>query len=145
MEKMKQIIFLYIIAFPVLFSSCASKVPTGKDLIGIWKSKDGARFELKSDFSFIATNIPIVYYLLNGEKKYGVNFFSGIGKWKIQNGQTHWEIDITFTTSSVGESRFGNQLLISGGGLLERSKPYKNIFIQVGDPDSNERYEFKKQ
>ena len=142
---MRATLILYCLIFFSLFQSCSTKEPTKGEIAGVWKSKDGAIMNIKDDFSFNAINIPIAYYFRNSEKKYEVEVFSGEGKWNINDGQTHWEIDIMFTRSSIGESRFGNQLLLSGGGIFERSSPYKNIFIQVGDPDNNERYEFIKQ
>jgi hypothetical protein len=139
---MKRAIILYSMLLSFLFQCCTNKAPLNKDIVGIWESKDGSILEIYANGTFSAKSFSTIF-LYYTNLKYPNQFFDGSGKWKIVNGQTHWELDLNFLQTSIKESRIGTNLLICGSGILERTPPWKNLFLWKGE-EGGERYEFIK-
>ena len=77
--------------------------------------------------------------------------YNGFGTWSISDnkvGSLFWKIEIT--SQSVKKSALINnglaiELLVSRSGLGGSNSKITSLFIWKGDPDADDRYEFKKQ
>jgi len=135
-----------------LFSNCTNnnqetKMPKVHEISGIWVSKDNAVLSLFNNGTCKADSLPADVFL----NSYKGLRLSGSGKWEIKKskGPLKWEIklDIDFgpnTSPTIKENGVEISLPISGSGVLEKSPPWKSIFVWI-DEDSGERYEFNKK
>jgi hypothetical protein len=140
---MKRTIIKLFIMLSFLLQGCEGQKPAREDIVGKWKSPDGAVFEFDKDGSFIAKSFPaeVVFHL---DRQFTNIRFDGSGKWVLRKGDTHWEIYLDFQQVSNKECKSVFPLLISGeNGTLENKPPWY-LFVWKGE-EGGERYIFKKQ
>lgn len=135
--------FIFIV---ITILSCNSPKPTIEDITGVWVSQEGATLTFKKDAKIDIEDYPL--YLANNtfEGKY-----DGYGTWSISDSKVSslfWKIDIV--SKGVGKTQLINnglaiELLVSRSGFGGSSSEITSLFIWKGDPDADNRYEFKKQ
>ena len=139
----RQIILNVVAIFSLLLQACGGKEPTKQDVIGTWKSIDGAIFILKKDGTFTEKSFPIefVFQLQPGFKDVR---FDGSGKWELKKENSYWEVYLDFEQVSNEKCRSAFPLLISGeNGILENKPPWY-LFVWKGE-EGGDRYKFIKK
>jgi len=147
----------FICLLGTVLCSCGDTLEKN-DLIGIWKSDNGAELIIKDDGTYTAKQIS-AYCILEDEdfinKK--INFY---GKWKIgETGNQKKETlelltNLTFKDFGINRTfvdrdgvrksdKIHSKFLITGSGILENKKPFI-MYINVGDPDEMNKFELKK-
>ena len=143
-----------IIVLLVFLCSCNTQLKD-KDLVGLWKAKDGAVIELYSNGLYAADNIDF------GKIKYPKVEFSDKklslrGNWRIdiaskkvefESKSTYADYGISNTYTYNGERKsheIGMSFNIEGSGMSKNSQPWM-LFVFVGDPDDLNKYVFIKQ
>ena len=141
--KFKKLKYILIVC---LFISCSQPKPNNEEIIGVWESSEGVTIELKKDYSIRITDYPLS---LNNRDFKGV--LNGNGTWKIyKDKRDHWwSIQISAQNDRIIPELQSNgiavELLIARSGLLGNGSEITSLFIWKGDPDADNRYEFKKQ
>lgn len=141
--KYKKFKYLFII---IAFVSCSQSKPNEEEIIGIWKGPQGAIIELKKDYTTSITNYPLK--LNNTNFKGNLN---GDGTWKIYKDERDrwWSVQISAKNDTIIPELYSNgiaiELLVARSGSFGNGSEIKNLFIWKGDPDADNRYEFKKQ
>ncbi|MAB49223.1 MAG: hypothetical protein CMC05_11395 [Flavobacteriaceae bacterium] len=133
----------YILIFAVL-TNCSHPKPDTKDIIGTWVSFDGAKIILKENNEAIVSKFPLDF---ENESQGVIN---GKGRWALEKRSgtaSFWGIDILITDidSKSTKKTTRDFLLISRSGLGGIGSEITSLFIWKGDPDVDDRYEFKKQ
>ncbi len=134
------------LCFILLFIGCGSPKPLENKIVGIWKSKDGSIIELKDNNSVKIINYPL--NLSNSDFKGVIN---GNGTWKVYKDKSvsWWIIELSITTDRIIPHLQSNgialDLLIARNGLLGNGEDITSLFFWIGDPDTDNRYEFKKK
>lgn len=131
------------ITLPTMLQGCSGVDPKREDVLGEWRSFEGAVLELKSDGSFTGRELPgrIFWNIQMNEKK-----FEGRGTWEIKRGQSLWEVQLNFSKTSLDgmEDGFGTQILISGtNGILENKPPW--YLFQWIEEEGGQRYKFERK
>ena len=139
----KYISFILVITIIV---SCSAPQPSIEDITGVWESIEGARFKFDKNGEVDVKDYPLYLSNTTFEGKY-----NGLGTWSISDdkvGSLFWEIEIT--SESVKKTTLINnglaiKLLVSRSGLGGSNSKITTLFVWKGDPDEDDRYEFKKQ
>src|SRR5205823_13889667 len=115
------------------------------DIIGTWVSSDGATLELNKDSSFIGKSLPAEYFtFFTNKKDIQGKRVSGIGMWKIENGQGFKEVKLNFKRMDNKDIYGFYSVLISGeNGVLDNKPPWY-LFVWK-EEEGGERYKFTKQ
>ena len=116
----------------LLSSGCIRLTPD--DIVGKWKSKDGAVLVFDSDGKVFATK------LIDGPVLHLDRFEShdGVGTWKISNDMTYREVEIDFSQIAEYKNGYGTQVHVSGYGSMMR------LYWWVGE-EGGDRYEFTRE
>lgn len=140
---MKNII---VLCFVLILFSCNNYLPSNDKIVGVWKSNNGAIVEFKEDKSVKVINYPFDF--INGENKEIIN---GKGTWKIYKDDSlnFWVVEISLNSDKMISNLQSNgvvlDLLIAQNGFLGNGKDIMSLFFWIGDPDSDNRYEFKRK
>lgn len=141
-QTIKRIAACCLACLCLLLHSCRDH-PAAQELIGKWKNKDGAEIVLHNDGSFELKSFPtVLLYFTN--QRHPNQVFDGSGKWEVVDKSSRPEVQINLLETSFHESGIGITLLIAGSGLLENKRPWKTLFLWIGE-EGDERYEFVKQ
>lgn len=127
--------------------SCKSDYPSYQEIQGKWVSSDGSTIYFQENNKFIAENLPTEFFYIWDtvpEKT-----FNGTGDWEIQESRMkstgYNTIVVNFNDVSINSSKFQLELMIKGKGFFSNKKPWKSIFLFIGDPDNGEMYHFFKK
>lgn len=140
---MKNIVILIICLFVF---GCKNNSLSNDKIVGVWKSKKGAIVEFSENKSVKIINYPYDY--INGKNQ---DLINGNGTWKIykDNNLNFWVVEISLDTDKVIVNLQSNgivlDLLIAQDGFLGNGNNITSLFFWIGDPDSDNRYEFVKQ
>ena len=120
--KMNAIVPLTGLILAVIFQGCNNVTPKERDVVGIWKSSEGAVFEFRKNGQFTSHYLPgeIIFFPsdeFNGKR------FSETGKWKIKEWQGQWVVELSFNKSPTLNKGFDTRLLISG------NREFYNLFV----------------
>ncbi len=128
----------------ILFS-CSQAKPTTDEIVGLWKSSDGSTIEFYSNDS-----VHIMDYPLNINNSSYKGLLRGTGEWKITKDPRDrwWSVQISAEGDryipELQSKGIAIELLISRTGDFGNGSEIKRLFVQKGDPDLDDRYEFKK-
>jgi hypothetical protein len=126
-----------------LLQACSSKKPIQDDIVGRWKTSDGAGFQFNKDGSFTAKSFPAeaVFHL---DSQFTNVKFDGSGKWMLGKGDGQWEVYLDFQQVSNNKCKSSFPLLIAGKkGVLDNKPPWY-LFVWK-EEEGGDRYEFAKQ
>jgi hypothetical protein len=140
---MKKIAFvkIAIITVSIFLQGCSNTEPTNKDVIGWWRSEDGAKLKFKQNGTFEAELLPGELFFARTDD-FNHKRFNGSGKWLLKEKQGLWEISLNFD-KVLNQNRYDTQILLSGSsGLTEKSPPW--YLFEWKDEEGGERYSFKK-
>jgi hypothetical protein len=131
------------IIFLVALQSCGLDKPTENEIIGDWYNKDGSEIFLKKNGKFYGKNLSVYAFYLNDT----IDKFNGSGKWVMLEKNGKWIVDLDFKEKSIYKDKIvsiNSKLFINGDGFFGTKRPL-HMYLQVGDPDQDNRYEFKKK
>ncbi len=140
---MKVILWFVSFIIVAVFQGCSIPVPTREEIIGTWRSSDGAMFEFRKDGSFTGQSLP-------GEKIFSPSDefknikFNESGKWDIKYLHDRWVVNLRFDKSPSLKKGYDTRILISGSNGILENKPPWHLFAWIGDPDNGNRYKFEK-
>ena len=137
---------LICILFFVILQSCSLKKPSNEEVIGNWSNADGSSIVFKKNGDFYGKDLSVYGFYYAFHKDEITNNFVGSGKWEITKQNGKWIVDLDFKENSIYKKNvsINSTLFISGEGFLSNKRPI-HLYLQVGDPDLDERYEFYKQ
>lgn len=130
----------------ILLQACGGKEPTQNDVIGTWKSSDGATFIFNNDGTFIGESLPAEYFTFYTSKsEVEGKKINGTGKWKLEKGKGAFqEVSLDFRKIDNKDLHGLYQILIAGeNGVLDNKPPWY-LFEWKGE-EGGERYKFLKQ
>ena len=139
---MNKILNLVIALGLLVVQSCSVADPKQEDVLGTWKTDDGAMFTFNSDGTFSSEN-------LSGEKmferkEYYGKTYNESGTWELKNQSGKWRVHLNFYKVGDSKGGVGSQLNIAGEKGIASNKPPWYLFKYVGDPDDGMMYEFRK-
>ncbi|MFI5193207.1 MAG: hypothetical protein ACHQD7_04100 [Chitinophagales bacterium] len=80
-----------------LLQACGGNQPTQNDVVGTWKSPDGAILIFDQDETFSGKSLPAEYFTFYTSKsEIDGKKVNGTGKWKLKKGQGFEEISLDF-------------------------------------------------
>src|SRR5690554_7767733 len=101
---------LWIIGIMLMMKSCVNGQPQEQDLIGTWKSDDGAKIEIKENFTFVAEQIAVSNLDFTTENQdLRVDF---MGKWEITTDMYNKKV------VKINSNKYTFNFYISGQGML---------------------------
>ncbi len=139
---MRKVRILYIIFFVVL-QSCTLDKPIKNEIIGNWYNIDNSSIVFKENGNFYGKDLSVFAFYENDT----IDKFNGNGKWKIVKETGKWIVDLSFKEKSIYKNKIvsiNSSLIINGDGFFGTKRPI-HLYLQVGDPDNDERYEFHKK
>lgn len=144
---MKLLYYILLINMLYIITGCKSDYVSIKDIEGKWISKDGGVLYFQNNNKFIGENLPTeVFYLWGDTSEEKIN---GSGVWELQEDRMkstgYSTIIVSFNNTTLNTSKFQLELMIEGSGFFSNKKPWKKIFLSVGDPDSGNTYSFSKE
>jgi hypothetical protein len=144
MGRQKRVITLIGI-FSFLLQACTGEGPAANDVVGIWKSLDGAVLNFSKDGSFDGENLPAQYFTFSTSKSNAEGRkIKGHGKWELQNEAGSAEIKLHFQIIDNNNITGLYSVLIAGEhGILDNKPPWY-LFVWE-EEEGGERYKFKKQ
>jgi len=133
----------------ILFQACNNdnevKDTMQIDIVGSWKSSDGAMLIINKDSTFTGKSLPAEFFsFFTSKQEVQGKKVEGSGKWKIEKGQGFKKVKLDFRKMN-NENIYGNySVLIAGkNGILENKPPWY-LFVWK-EEEGGERYEFLKQ
>lgn len=126
-------------------TSCSNPQPGKQEIVGTWRSVDGATLKLTANDSVLVTGYPLS--VSNPSFK---GFLNGSGTWKsIKDPNARWwSIELSITSSEfipeAQSNKIGIELYVVRNGSVGNGPNIENLFIWKGDPDADNRYEFVK-
>ncbi|TKG87902.1 hypothetical protein EYV94_27810 [Puteibacter caeruleilacunae] len=140
---MTKILNIISTAVIVLFTTCSSDIPTNVDIVGIWKTKDGALIEFIKGGTFSTQNLSGNKFFPY-EKAYKGKSFHEKGKWEIKKDQGRWIIILYFNKSKKLPKGYITDIIIAGSkGILENQPPWY-LFVWE-EEEGGPRYRFTKK
>jgi len=126
----------------ILLQACGGKEPTQNDVVGKWKSANGAEFVFNEDGTFTAKQIPTEFGYMPSDSLQNMKF-DGSGKWKFKKENAYWEAYVDFDTVNVNKTCTFPLLIAGENGVLDNKPPWY-LFVWKGE-EGGERYKFSKQ
>ena len=133
---------LYLVVL-IILQSCSLDKPVENEITGSWSNKDGSIITFEESNNFYGTDLSGYAFYLNDT----IDKFNGSGKWKMLEENGKWIIDLEFKEKSIYKNvivSINSTLVINGDGFFGTKRPL-HMYLQVGDPDEDNRYEFKKK
>jgi len=133
----------FLCFFVILFVGCTHPKPSKEEIIGTWVSSDGAIIVFKQNAKAAVIDFPLD---IQDIKKGVIN---GDARWIIENRKSitpFWGIDISISSNLSSDKEKGTRelLLVSRSGLGGSDSKITSLFLWIGDPDLDERYEFHR-
>lgn len=138
---MKKLKVTYLL-FSLIIQSCSLEKPTVNEIVGNWYNKDGSELTLEKNGNFYGKDLSVYAFYLNDT----IDRFNGSGKWKMLEENGKWIVDLNFKEKSIYKDKIvsiNSSLIINGNGFFGTKRPL-HIYLQVGDPDEDMRYDFHK-
>lgn len=132
-----QNIYLILIPFAIILSSCGTSAPKKEDIVGKWQDNSEAIFYFEDDGTFSCKNLPANLFFSITNEYSNETFFSESGKWKIKKSQGSWVVSLNFNRSENLKGGYSTYLLISGSKGLFENKPPWILYVWEGDIDSD--------
>ena len=129
----------------VALTSCSNPQPGKQEIVGVWRSVDGATLKLTAHDSVLVTGYPL--RVSNPSFK---GILNGSGTWKsIKDPNARWwSVELSITSfeflPEAQSNKIGIELYVVRSGGAGNGSDIENLFIWKGDPDSDDRYEFVK-
>jgi|GEM_PF-4575480 len=133
------IVFKCLFLLSLIVVSCNHPKPSIKEIIGVWKSDEGATIEFMDNGKL---SIQRVQGNILGNRK--GSYVSGVGSWKINNSESvspWWMVDFTIKNH---KTNYNSQFIIERKNHITGGDSIEYIFIWIGDPDDENRYKFYK-
>jgi len=125
-----------------IFQGCTGFNPTKNEIIGIWKSSDGAILEFKKDGTFAGQSLPGEKIFFNSSE-FRDKRFNESGKWDVKKWQDQWVVTLSFNRSPTLKKGYDTRILISGSnGVLENKPPW--YLFQWVEEEGGQRYKFER-
>ena len=144
--EMKNIPILYVFILAMTILSCNNEPAIGeKDIVGLWKSSEGASFSFTKNGEFSGVFLPAQYFTFYTSKKDVIEKkINGKGHWRLTNGQKFLEMSISFDTINHQPILGSYTLFIAGNNGLFENKPPWYLFAWK-DEEGGDRYKLFKQ
>lgn len=141
---MRQVIAnIALVIFSILSESCNTPKLTQDDIIGSWKSSEGALLVLNQDGTFTGKFIPAEFGFFPPDSFRNIKF-NGSGKWALKKGASNWEVNMNFDkVTGIDKNGCSFPLLVAGeNGLLDNKPPWY-LFVWY-DEEGGARYKFTR-
>lgn len=123
---------------------CGSE-PSEEKLRGIWKSKEGATIELKSN-----NFVEIANYPLSLSNSFYKGKLNGNGTWRVYKNDFYnrWMVELSVTNNKIIPELLSDgiivEFVIDRSGFLGNGPEITSLFVWLDDSDLSKIYEFKK-
>jgi hypothetical protein len=133
--KMKILLLL------TLFQSCINDIPKKEQIVGLWVNEiDSSKIIFKSNGTFEDIEIFTNHFFLIDSMN---SKCDGVGTWSLVDGQTGYEIDMFFQSTSCNHNGYKKPISIEREGVLNNGKIL--YLYEWVEEEGGERYKFKKQ
>lgn len=131
--------YCFIIVSLLVLLSCDHPMPKPEEIIGTWKSSDGAILKFEKNNALTVSDLNTKNF---DSSENGI--FNGSGTWEVslENNVSPWQVISVYAKND--KTSIGNNLVIERENYITGSGDIKYIFVWIGDPDSENRYIFYK-